>query len=183
MKNCPFCKGLISDSSTQCMKCGRAITETPSIWSDIVLRTNDGRDELRMTEHSLSINASGRRTEIPLGQIIGITIVREPASHSFPGAIEIKLAGTGDAIVQVTPFLAVGGSNCIRFQHGIAYKDAAYKLQKHLVAYQTKPAIPVPQAAPATSAADEIRKYKELLDMCAITQEEFDAKKKQLLNL
>ena len=31
--------------------------------------------------------------------------------------------------------------------------------------------------------ADEIKKYKELLDMGAITQEEFDAKKRQLLNL
>ena len=30
---------------------------------------------------------------------------------------------------------------------------------------------------------EEIKKYKELLDMGAITQEEFDAKKKQLLNL
>ncbi len=33
------------------------------------------------------------------------------------------------------------------------------------------------------SAADEIKKYKELLDMGAITQAEFDAKKKQLLGL
>ena len=31
--------------------------------------------------------------------------------------------------------------------------------------------------------ADEIKKYKELLDSGAITQEEFDAKKKQLLGL
>lgn len=31
--------------------------------------------------------------------------------------------------------------------------------------------------------ADEIKKYKELLDMGAITQEEFDTKKKQLLDL
>ena len=37
-------------------------------------------------------------------------------------------------------------------------------------------------AAPAFSPADEIKKYKELLDMGAITQEEFDAKKRQLLN-
>lgn len=37
--------------------------------------------------------------------------------------------------------------------------------------------------APAASAADEIKKYKELLDLGAITQEEFDAKKKQLLGL
>jgi len=34
-----------------------------------------------------------------------------------------------------------------------------------------------------TSAADELRKFKELLDMGVITQEEFDAKKKQLLGL
>ena len=33
------------------------------------------------------------------------------------------------------------------------------------------------------SAADEIRKYKSLLDDGIITQEEFEAKKKQLLNL
>ncbi len=33
------------------------------------------------------------------------------------------------------------------------------------------------------SSADEIKKYKELLDIGAITQEEFEAKKKQLLGL
>lgn len=32
-------------------------------------------------------------------------------------------------------------------------------------------------------AADELKKFKDLLDMGAITQEEFDAKKKQLLGL
>lgn len=34
-----------------------------------------------------------------------------------------------------------------------------------------------------TSGADEIKKFKELLDLGIITQEEFDAKKKQLLGL
>lgn len=38
-------------------------------------------------------------------------------------------------------------------------------------------------AAPAASALDEVKKLKELLDMGVITQEEFDAKKKQLLGL
>lgn len=33
------------------------------------------------------------------------------------------------------------------------------------------------------SAADELKKFKELLDLGIITQEEFDAKKKQLLGL
>ena len=35
----------------------------------------------------------------------------------------------------------------------------------------------------AISSADELKKFKELLDMGIITQEEFDAKKKQLLDL
>ena len=39
-----------------------------------------------------------------------------------------------------------------------------------------------PASAPV-SAADELKKFKELLDMGVITQEEFDAKKKQLLGL
>ena len=39
------------------------------------------------------------------------------------------------------------------------------------------------KTAPASSAADEIKKFKELLDLGAITREEFDAKKKQLLGL
>ncbi len=36
---------------------------------------------------------------------------------------------------------------------------------------------------PSLSPADEIKKYKELLDMGAITQEEYDAKKAKLLDL
>jgi hypothetical protein len=36
---------------------------------------------------------------------------------------------------------------------------------------------------PASSPIDDIKKYKELLDIGIITQEEFDAKKKQLLGL
>ncbi len=40
-----------------------------------------------------------------------------------------------------------------------------------------------PVAASSASAADEILKFKQLLDMGAITQEEFDTKKKQLLGL
>ncbi|MCI6369180.1 MAG: SHOCT domain-containing protein [Limosilactobacillus reuteri] len=40
-----------------------------------------------------------------------------------------------------------------------------------------------PQSSPATDPLDEIKKLKGLLDIGAITQEEFDAKKKQLLNL
>lgn len=42
---------------------------------------------------------------------------------------------------------------------------------------------PVQSASPAADPLDKIKKLKGLLDIGAITQEEFDAKKKQLLNL
>ncbi len=41
----------------------------------------------------------------------------------------------------------------------------------------------IKDAAATVSAADEIKKYKELLDMNVITQEEFETKKKQLLGM
>lgn len=47
------------------------------------------------------------------------------------------------------------------------------KVNKEIVVQHNEPA----------SHADEIKKYKDLLDMGAITQEEFDEKKKQLLGL
>lgn len=40
-----------------------------------------------------------------------------------------------------------------------------------------------PTVVQSMSSADELKKFKELLDMGVITQEEFDAKKKQLLGL
>lgn len=36
---------------------------------------------------------------------------------------------------------------------------------------------------PSVNVADEIKKFKELLDLGAITQEEFDMQKKKLLGL
>lgn len=40
-----------------------------------------------------------------------------------------------------------------------------------------------PVVVAATSSADELKKFKELLDLGIISQEEFDAKKKELLGL
>ena len=57
-----------------------------------------------------------------------------------------------------------------------------------LIERQNKPVVPsapapvVKQEIPQSNA-EELKKYKELLDMGVITQEEFDAKKKQLLGL
>lgn len=70
---------------------------------------------------------------------------------------------------------------------GLIYKNV-YKLAHECLAVlevicnQQQPVVdaPIPQSS---SAADEILKYKNLLDMGAITQAEFDEKKRELLKI
>ena len=75
---------------------------------------------------------------------------------------------------------AAGDENSILFgesQNELAQQIADYIEQKrNQSTTQT-------QVIQQTSSADELKKFKELLDMGVITQEEFDAKKKQLLGL
>ena len=60
-----------------------------------------------------------------------------------------------------------------------AAEEFKTKAEKAISAFKR----PAAQVASAPSPAEEIKKFKELLDAGAITQEEFDAKKKQLLGI
>lgn len=63
--------------------------------------------------------------------------------------------------------------------------DAIYKIMNNLLIerQQEKVNATAAASAPKTDEADQLKKFKELLDSGVITQEEFDAKKKQLLGL
>ena len=80
-------------------------------------------------------------------------------------------------------------SGRIAFSHIKNRNEIHQIVSKLLVERQTQPtpsvttSVPTAVPTPATSNADELKKYKELLDMGVISQEEFDAKKKQLLGL
>lgn len=191
MKTCPFCKGLIGDGTIVCSKCGKDVTisNPPVAKINIFLRSTDGKQEFRATDHSIIIRhfgilgQPGSTTEIPLNQIIKVSIIREPRGNFSPGVIEIKIAGGLDEIVHLTPFLSVGSGNCIKLFYDTAYQKAAWDLQQHIISYQSPKQNTAQTPAAVPSPADEIRKYKELLDMGAITQDEFELKKKQLLGL
>ena len=58
-------------------------------------------------------------------------------------------------------------------------KNTLLEKTEEIKAKQTQPSI----VSAEVSAADELLKYKKLLDAGALTQEEYDAKKKQLLGL
>lgn len=56
-------------------------------------------------------------------------------------------------------------------------------VNKQIELFKQSKSTPVTQVIHNTSSADELIKYKQLLDMGVLTQEEFDAKKKELLGL
>ncbi len=64
---------------------------------------------------------------------------------------------------------------------GISNRDAIVSVINDLLVERQNKSFSPPQAV--RSDAEEIEKYKDLLDKGIITQEEFDAKKKQLLGL
>lgn len=68
-------------------------------------------------------------------------------------------------------------------QNADEFVTAANKaIEENKKANRTAPVAPAP-VVQAASNADELKKYKDLLDSGVITQEEFDAKKKQILGL
>ena len=75
-------------------------------------------------------------------------------------------------------------SGAIKFSAVKNNEEMHEKLSTLLIERQNKPAATttIKQEAPRSNA-DELKKYKELLDSGIITQEEFNAKKKQLLGL
>ena len=141
----------------------------------IQLKTWTGNGTLTLSEHSIHINYAGRDEVIPISQIVGFE-VKDPKGKMRPGMVRIRLGGSSGAGIALTSFLATGMSNNIEFPHAYDYLNAARQMQSYIANYSVQQ----PQGA---SSADEIKKFKELLDMGVITQEEFDAKKHQLLGL
>lgn len=91
--------------------------------------------------------------------------------QGFVNYLVIKITGEADHM-----YAPLKGRDQVAF--------AVKRINEAIAAYKKKAS--APSAAVVvnnTSAADEIKKFKELLDCGIISQEEFDAKKKQLLGL
>lgn len=180
MERCPKCGQINADNRTVCFKCGTFLEDG---WKDIVLRTWTGSGELRLKQHSLQVHWNGKDTEIPLKQIISVSILKEPKSKLSPGMIRIQVSGTSDTFLKLTSFLSVGNSNSIDFPHSMDYAEEAYKMKDYIINYQATPSDVQLSRANEKDKFEEIKKYKELLDMGIVTQDEFDIKKKQLLEI
>ena len=142
----------------------------------IVLWTWTGRDSLALRGNCLYLDYLGKQTTIPISQIISFEI-KDPKGKMRPGMITIRLGGASDTRIHLTSFFSVGGSNNIEFPHSYEYTQKAYEMQRAIASYSAN------HAPKSLDGADEIRKYKALLDDGIISQEESDAKKKQILGI
>ncbi len=116
-----------------------------------------------------------------------ITSVQYKAPGILTGYLQFSLPGGNEN--QGGVFSAINDENTIT----IVAKNAAKRAAKaqEVVDFLNKKLREAKTGAHSTptviqqsvSAADELKKFKDLLDSGAITQEEFDAKKKQLLGL
>lgn len=115
--------------------------------------------ELVVTDKRISGKAAnGKRVDLPLDSIsaIALSFMKGIAFATSSGRIKFKLIKNRDAIYDTVSKLLIERQN------------------------KTQP-ISVQMERSVTSNAAELKEYKELLDSGVITEEEFNAKKKQLL--
>ena len=113
-----------------------------------------------------------------------VTNKRVYGATKFGKRVDLPLDSVSSVGMSSFKGIAVGTSSGRIVFKGIGNRDEIYEaINKLIVARQEQSkAAPVKQEDPGSSL-DEIKKVKELLDAGVITQEEFDAKKKQLLGL
>lgn len=121
-------------------------------------------------------------TDKELVYIASTNSVFRPYRYNLSDITAVSLSGSG--LYSANVVISLGGSRDVELDIKAIRQDTEkfYNYLRSVVGPE-KAAAPAAPAAPAPSAADEIKKFKELLDIGAITQEEFDAKKKQLLGL
>ena len=94
----------------------------------------------------------------------------------------IQFAVLGGVERQGGVFAAVKDENTVMLMMG-EQSNAGKKIKEYIESRILELSKPQAKAVQQTSVADEIVKFKALLDAGVITQEEFDTKKKQLLGL
>ncbi|MBE6752204.1 MAG: SHOCT domain-containing protein [Ruminococcaceae bacterium] len=110
--------------------------------------------------------AFGKRVDLPIDSVsaVGTSALKGISVGTSSGKISFKLIKN-----QVEMHSVI--SNLL--------KERQEKEKSQTVTKETT----VNQTIIEQTSADELKKFKELLDMGAITQDEFDAKKKELLGL
>lgn len=129
---------------------------------------------------SFAIRGQNGDQTIPLTNIIGVDFKKAGVTAGQINFITAAGNQTTGGLGALPGFAhgAYNKANNVVFRGGSNNKD-----MEKLKTFVENNMGPKESQAQATDTADEIAKFKKLLDDGTITQEEFDAKKKQLLGL
>ena len=147
--------------------------------NNTVTRDNTG---VIVTDKKIIYGRSGSGLFLAMGGIktIDITDVNDVAFHDTDKISRIFGTGTFEIVVDTIREEVKFNMGCIK-SHKAKAEEIALKLTNIL--FEIKEKNKAKDSMGNSSPADEILKMKQLLDMGVITEDEFDAKKKELLGL
>lgn len=145
---------------------------------EITVTTWDNKYSLTMRDGVFILNFVMDHRTIPFGHVISMQ-VKDPKGKLRPGMITLELDTAPNAIIHATAGISLTSGNNVKFAHSYEDLEAGHEMLRRFQEYQRQ----VAAGTSGRSAADEIKKFKDLLDMGIITQEEFDRKKQQLLGI
>lgn len=141
-------------------------------------------DDASVTKGGLGNAVAGHLLLGPVGAVVG-AVTGPKKTKRFCNSLKIKITLNSS----VKPVLYIHYITKKTKTDSKAYKNAYDTAQSALSALQiavssVQDVLTTPEhVTPCPSVTDELLKYKELLDANIITQDEFDAKKSQLLNI
>ena len=194
---CPQCETANEDTAERCSTCGhllrapqqvlaaqeRLVPGEPTVSEPLILAKGIN-GQIDVYADKISIKRKGFTSFLFHGfkgdkeiRITSITAVQfKKASALANGYIQFAFMGSNEA--KGGFFQATQDENTVMFRKG---QQAAFERVKQYVQDQQR--APSMSAGPTSSGADEIAKFAQLKDQGILTEEEFQAKKKEILGL
>jgi len=117
----------------------------------------------------------------PLGALAGASIGKNQVTTCTEMSVLITINDVNNPTIKINLIFAQTKSNSLVYKTAIQTAQTIIGYFDYMKDLAKKSE--TPEAKEAISAADEIKKFKVLLDDGILTQEEFNAKKKQLLGV
>ena len=134
-----------------------------------------------IVDGKLILQSKKQEEVIPLSKIQSASI-RDPKGINY-GVVTIYTAQANTASVGIGLGVSLSGGAQREILFTRENKDAAHQLHEYIANWEPASTAAAPQEGTVVSVVEEIRGLKQLLDEGILTQEEFDAKKKQLLGI
>ena len=172
----------------QSVNAPKVVYDGPTDDGAVYKLTNNTNSTLRVYEDYITLTHAGVLNMLSKSGTKG----EKRINYNAISAVEYKKATSNSAgVIQFSIYGSDRGGgtfSAAQDENSILFDSGKNQLTQEIVDYieRRRTEISKPQAATvvqAASSAEELKKFKELLDMGIITQEEFEAKKKQLLGL